>query len=613
MTILDPIQLGSSGRVTRSQHWLRLAVAFAIACCLLGGGDAIAQRPGKAAGKVKPRKANPQDALQVVAFDDFENTHDLMEPFTVAVNPPPVYADGTDWTNQIPNWTVDNSGMGAPGSCLEGAYNGWTAMDVNSWIAQQGVQIGRTALGPIGERNVALVADPDAYDDFNGSASNLFNSYITRNYQLTGDLSKLEIYFDYEFAYENNQRGTVEVSFDGGSTWQMLLDLKQVSGAPANDFIQIGIGETFKATDGDFTPAGSSMLLRIGCLNGTNNWWFAVDNIGVKVNEAGGSDYFDDFEDLVATMVKFQVATPPTAPVTKYDGTDWTDGIPANNPLTGFEFWTVDNSQTPGFSREEAFNGWRALDVKCWVNEQGGQGRSLLDLGSFNANAALVADGDAFYDYDRNLENTGRAPSNSFNTYISRVYDLSGFDNRTLQISFGIEFRAEAAQMGLIEASFDGGTTWVPLQEVVTTDRATGNVPTVKVVEIATDAYLQEFRTYNASLTDNTTPEALKFQAAQSNKMTLRFGYLRAGNNWWMAIDDVKVEAVPITWVKGDANGNGVTNFDDIDPFILALINAEEFANTYPSVTPNVQLDFNGDGLFNFDDIDAFINVLIGN
>jgi hypothetical protein len=114
-------------------------------------------------------------------------------------------------------------------------------------------------------------------------------------------------------------------------------------------------------------------------------------------------------------------------------------------------------------------------------------------------------------------------------------------------------------------------------------------------------------------LTDNTTPEALKFQAAQSNKMTLRFGYLRAGNNWWMAIDDVKVEAVPITWVKGDANGNGVTNFDDIDPFILALINAEEFANTYPSVTPNVQLDFNGDGLFNFDDIDAFINVLIGN
>jgi hypothetical protein len=211
------------------------------------------------------------------------------------------------------------------------------------------------------------------------------------------------------------------------------------------------------------------------------------------------------------------------------------------------------------------------------------------------------------------LENTGRAPGNSFNTYISRVYDLSGYDNRTLQISFAIELRAESNQMGLVEASFDGGATWVPLQEVVTTGRATGNVPAVKVVEVADGQYLQELRTYNASLTDSATPQALKFQAGQSNKMILRFGYLRAGNNWWMAIDDVKVEAEAITWVKGDADGNGVADFGDIDPFILAFFDPELFASTYPNVNPTVQLDFNGDGLFNFDDIDGFINVLFGN
>ena len=613
MMIFDPFKLNAGWRGACSRHCLQLAVAIAVACTLLGAGDVFAQRSGKPGTKPSVRKTSAREALQVVAFDDFENTHALMEPFTVAVNPPPVFADGTDWTNQIPDWTIDNSLMGAPGSCLEGAYDGWTAMDVNSWIAQQGVQAGRTALGPVGERNIALVADPDAYDDFNGSSSNLFNSYITRTYPLSGDLNNLEIYFDYEFAYENNQRGTVEVSFDGGTTWQMLLDLKRVDGVPANNFVQVGIGETFTAANGDFTPSGNSVILRIGCLDGTNNWWFAVDNIGVKVNEVGGSDYFDDFENLAETMVPFEVATPPTAPVTRYDGTDWTDQIPANNPVLGAEFWTVDNSQTPGFSREEGFNGWRALDVKCWVNEQGGQGRSLLDLGSFNANAALVADGDAFYDYDRNLEDTGRAPSNSFNTYISRVYDLSGYDNRTLQISFGIEFRAEAAQMGLVEASFDGGLTWVPLQEVVTTGQATGNVPAVKVAEVANNGYLQELRTYNASLTDATTPQALKFQAAQSNKMILRFGYLRAGNNWWMAIDDVKVEAQAITWVKGDADGNGVTDFGDIDPFILAFFDPDLFASTYPNVIPAVQLDFNGDGMFDFGDIDGFINVLIGN
>lgn len=613
MTIFDRIRIGAGWRVPHAQTWFRVAASVAIVCSLLCSSDALAQRSSKPAGKQGARKANSREVLQVVAFDNFENTHSTMKPFTVAVNPPPVYADGTDWTNQIPDWTVDNSLMGAPGSCLEGAYNGWTAMDVNSWIAQQGVQIGRTSLGPVGERNVALIADPDAYDDFNGDANNLFNSYITRTYALTGDVSKLEIYFDYEFAYEAAQRGTVEVSFDGGSTWQMLLELKQVNGVPATDFIQVGKGVTFKAIDGNFTPAGNSMQLRFGCLDGTNNWWFAVDNIGVKVNEAGGSDYFEDFEDLAASMVQFQVATPPTAPVTRYDGTDWNDQIPANNPVAGSEFWTIDNSATPGFSREEGYNGWRALDVKCWVNEQGGQGRSLLDLGSFNANAALVADGDAFYDYDRNLANTGRAPGNSFNTYISRVYDLSGYDNRTLQISFGIEFRSESNQMGLVQASFDGGATWVPLQEIVMTGRATGNVPAVKVVEVPNGGYLQELRTYNASLTDNATPQALKFQAGQSNKMILRFGYLRAGNNWWMAIDDVKVEAQAINWVKGDADGNGICNFDDIDPFILAFFDPAGFASNYPNVDPAVQLDFNGDGLFNFDDIDGFINVLFGN
>lgn len=522
--------------------------------------------------------------LQTVAFDDFEGLHPTMVPFTLPSN---VYADGTDYSTQIRigtsrEWTIDNSQMGNPagsaagGVCLEPGYNGWTAMDVTSWTAEQGAQIGRTALG-LASRNTALVADPDAYYDFDspGQPGDAYNSYISRNYDLTGyNTSTLEISFDYEFAIENNQRGTIEVSFDGGTTWQMVLNL--VKGALPNDTILRGPGTFVAGTH--FNPTSNQMLFRIGCITAGNNWWFAVDNVHVKTND--GFDDLEDFEGL--PMVSFlnapPGATPPTSP--RFDGTDFTNDIPN---------WTIDNSLMGGFCREPGYDGWTAMDVKCWVNEQGGQGRSLLDLGAFDLNAALVADGDAFYDFSRNFADTGPAPSNSMNTYIQREYDLAAYDNRTLHISLEYEFRIENQQRGIIEASFDGGQTWTVLRELVKGTSNNGD-------------YLIDAPTFVAS-TD--------FFALQTKKMILRFGYLDAGNNWWMAVDNVKVEAEFITFVPGDANDDGFFDFGDLEAFVLALTDPDGYASQYPNVNVNDVLDFYGDGIFDFGDIDAFIVALL--
>jgi len=564
MTLHDP-----QGRRAPLRHGIvkrlgKLAGAAALSGALLLGDTAVAQ-------------------LQTVAFDDFEDLHVSMVPFTLPLN---IFADGTDFSTEIRTgtpraWTIDNSQMGNPPGtgtafCQEPGYNGWTAMDVVSWTAEQGPQIGRTTLG-LATRNTALVADPDAYYDFPSApfGSDYYNSYISRNYDLTGfNTNTIQITFDYEFAIENNQRGTVEVSFDGGTTWQLILNL--VKGALPNDTILLGPG-TFNAGV-DFTPSGNQMLFRIGCLTAGNNWWFAVDN--VRVTTTDGFNDFEDFEGL--PMVSFlnapPGASPPTAP--PFDGTDFTNVIPN---------WTIDNSLMGGFCREPGYDGWTAMDVKCWVNEQGGQGRSLFDFGGFNQNAALIADGDAFFDFDSNFAGTGRAPSNSMNTYIQRVYDLSGYDNRTVQITFEYEFRIENQQRGTIEVSFDGGQNWVMLRELVRGTNANGS-------------YLIDVPTFVAS-TD--------FIALQTKKMILRFGYLEAGNNWWFAVDNVLVQAEPLTFVPGDANDDGFFDFGDLDAFVLALLDPIEYSIQYPNVNVDNVLDFFGDGVFDFGDLEAFVVALL--
>jgi hypothetical protein len=61
----------------------------------------------------------------------------------------------------------------------------------------------------------------------------------------------------------------------------------------------------------------------------------------------------------------------------------------------------------------------------------------------------------------------------------------------------------------------------------------------------------------------------------------------------------------------GDLNCDGVVNFDDINPFVLALSDPAAYAATYPDC-PITNGDCNGDGFVNFDDINAFVALLSG-
>jgi hypothetical protein len=543
-----------------------------------------------------------------VASDDFEGL--TLVPFDVANTG---IGDGTDWTQAIPGWTIDNSLLGTFTDAT--AYNGWSAMDVDSWIAEQGVQAGRDRMRLGVSNNIALVADPDAWDDFPpGTQTNQgYTSYIYRTYDISGAIAAdLEVSFDFDFVAEDWQRGVVEVTFDdpssGTAVWQSLVDIQS-----DNYGVPPGLADntvvTTVPTDGsapadnlfvsgtDFTVDSGAvdMTVRFGCIDSGNDWWFSVDN--VLVTDNGAFTDFEDFEGL--TLLSFLdggVGTPPG------DGTDYTADVTN---------WEIDNSGMLTVSEEGAYQGFRAMDVQSWVNEQGGQQRSFLnEISIFGSNnTVLVADPDAHDDYDIELDDDDPLKEfKEYNSYISRTYDMSFFRNTTVNIEFDWECRVESTQRALVEASFDNGNTWVTMLDVDSDDPAKLAALDADYLYLGTDHYAS----FNEVDSYQFGGFGSELAAFNTNKMIVRIGLIDARNNWWFAVDNVRVTADPQAFIMGDANGDGVFNNSDIDPFVQALVDPSGYASSYPSIDPDQVLDFDANGALGNSDIDLFIATLLG-
>ena len=67
---------------------------------------------------------------------------------------------------------------------------------------------------------------------------------------------------------------------------------------------------------------------------------------------------------------------------------------------------------------------------------------------------------------------------------------------------------------------------------------------------------------------------------------------------------------VPDDLAKGDMNGNGSIDAEDIEPFIQALFDRAQYLINFPDINPDITGDFNCDGVMNTADIEGFINAL---
>ena len=63
--------------------------------------------------------------------------------------------------------------------------------------------------------------------------------------------------------------------------------------------------------------------------------------------------------------------------------------------------------------------------------------------------------------------------------------------------------------------------------------------------------------------------------------------------------------------IIGDANCDGLLDFGDIDPFVMALVSPSDYAAAHADCDV-LLADVNGDGAVNFGDIDPFVALLVG-
>jgi hypothetical protein len=71
----------------------------------------------------------------------------------------------------------------------------------------------------------------------------------------------------------------------------------------------------------------------------------------------------------------------------------------------------------------------------------------------------------------------------------------------------------------------------------------------------------------------------------------------------------VDMGAYEVPYLRGDGNCDGVVDFDDVSPFVSALVDQARDEVRYPGC-PWLNADINGDAGVDFDDINPFVECL---
>jgi hypothetical protein len=106
---------------------------------------------------------------------------------------------------------------------------------------------------------------------------------------------------------------------------------------------------------------------------------------------------------------------------------------------------------------------------------------------------------------------------------------------------------------------------------------------------------------------------------APDENVSVSWSGLRGGERyeWYVEVSDGNVVtrspawSFSAAWALGDLNCDGAVNFDDIDPFLLAMAGPTEYAAAYPDCD-RMTGDTNGDGAVDLEDIRPFVALLSG-
>ncbi|WP_228714691.1 hypothetical protein [Posidoniimonas corsicana] len=167
----------------------------------------------------------------------------------------------------------------------------WSFADREWWSEVAGGQ--ERQLFTLGT-GVVAIADPDEWDDIGGpGGTTTFNSQLrSPAINISGvDSTSLSLSFASSWRDEDTQGASLQVFYDGVPTEVFRWSSDQTSpdfkdDAP-NEMISISLPDAGAAT---------TMQLGFNLFNATNDWWWAIDNVGVAGNT--GSLFFEDFESV---------------------------------------------------------------------------------------------------------------------------------------------------------------------------------------------------------------------------------------------------------------------------------------------------------------------------
>ena len=190
----------------------------------------------------------------------------------------------------------------------------------------------------------------------------------------------------------------------------------------------------------------------------------------------------------------------------------WTKTPPAG--------WMIDDSGVPGAGDPAndgvtEWAGWSFADKNWWVETAGDQQRSQFVLGN---GVVAVVDPDEWDD-----QNHATGLLNSFLS--TPAIDVSSTEagTNTVELKFDSSWREEDTQTANVTVSFDGAE---PI-EVMRWESSGDNTGFLKPDAVS------EAVTVNID------------RPAGAKTMVVTFGMLNAGNDWWWAIDNVKVSGTP--------------------------------------------------------------------
>ncbi|MBL7184880.1 MAG: LamG domain-containing protein [Phycisphaerae bacterium] len=406
------------------------------------------------------------------------------------------------WTKTPPfGWIIDDSGVpgaGDPANDGVAEWAGWSFANKQWWV--EAAEDQERSQFVLANGTVALV-DPDEWDDL-PRAPGLLNSFLSTPQidvsTTEAGAGAIQLKFDSSWRREDTQTASVVVQFDDGDPVEVL---RYESEGADTGFVKDDAVSEAVTVDIDRPAAAKKMVVTFGMLDAGNDWWWAIDNVQISgISRERTIVFAEDFEGLELG-----------ASLEESPGTEeaWTDTPPAG--------WIVEDSGVPGAGDPATdgvteWAGWSFANKEFWINTDF-QRRNEFELGQ---GTVAVADSDEYDDADH--------PAGSYDTYLTTpAIDVSGFEADTLQLMFDSSWRPEVIQTANITVQYDGGD---PTEVLRWESQAGSN-------------FFKDDNSTNETIIVNldNPPEAVS--------AVLTFGYFNTSNNWWWAIDNIEVSALP--------------------------------------------------------------------